>query len=527
MQKQHTAAAERAAQHAKSLAHSDHVGEITPCHILAALAAEESHAAQILSEHGLTSEVIDQELTASLAIEQESIPPKPSFEVAETGRADIAESRAYTEVWLEAFRQAALGGRYAAVGSEHLLFGLCAVNSPAAELLQRFGLDAATIVAKWSDTQEALGEPIPVDFSLDTTNSPSEETTQTLRILDAAANRAREGLRVVEDYTRFALDDTHLTNLLKDARHALSQILQTVADRHGPSALVASRDTTGDVGTNISTEAETHRETATDVVRANAKRVQEAARTLEEYGKVVSPNMAIQLEAWRYNLYTIEKAVLTTLASRHRLEDRCLYLLVTASLCQLDIEQVVRGALEGGVDVVQLREKEMTDRDLLSLAKRVRGWTREAGALFIMNDRPDLALLAGADGVHVGQDELSVSDARKIVGPDRLVGVSTHSIEQARRAVLDGADYLGVGPTYPSGTKNFTTDEIAGLRFVQEVAAEITLPWFAIGGISAENIEQITATGAQRIAVSGCVCNTQDVRQAARQLRNHLDQIAT
>jgi thiamine-phosphate pyrophosphorylase len=169
----------------------------------------------------------------------------------------------------------------------------------------------------------------------------------------------------------------------------------------------------------------------------------------------------------------------------------------------------------------------MTDRDLLSLAKRVRGWTREAGALFIMNDRPDLALLAGADGVHVGQDELSVSDARKIVGPDRLVGVSTHSIEQARRAVLDGADYLGVGPTYPSGTKNFTTDEIAGLRFVQEVAAEITLPWFAIGGISAENIEQITATGAQRIAVSGCVCNTQDVRQAARQLRNHLDQIAT
>jgi thiamine-phosphate pyrophosphorylase len=524
MKRQHTAASQRAARYAESLARSAASGEITPFHLLAALAAEESHAAEILSDHGLTSKVIEESPESNPPAKHETVIYAQSLLADE---ADIAASRAYAEVWLEAFKQAALGGRYSEVGSEHLLFGLCVVSSPAAELMQRFGLDATTITAKLPETHDTLGEPIPVDFSLDATASPSEEIIQTLRILDAAANRAREGLRVVEDYTRFALDDTHLTNLTKNARHTLSQILEIVADKHGPAALIAARDTPGDVGTDISTAAEAHRETTVDVVRANAKRVQEAARTLEEYGKILSPEMATQLEAWRYSLYTLEKAVLRTLAGRHRLEGRCFYLLVTSSLCQLYIEQVIRGALEGGVDIVQLREKEMSDRDLLSLAKRVRGWTRDAEALFIMNDRPDLALLAEADGVHVGQDELSVRDARRIVGPERLVGVSTHSIEQARQAVLDGADYIGVGPVFLSGTKNFSTDEIAGLRFVGEVAGEITLPWYAIGGISDANIEQITTAGAQRVAVSGCVCNAKEVRQTARKLRNHLDQITT
>jgi thiamine-phosphate pyrophosphorylase len=135
-------------------------------------------------------------------------------------------------------------------------------------------------------------------------------------------------------------------------------------------------------------------------------------------------------------------------------------------------------------------------------------WTREADTVFIMNDRADLAAATDADGVHVGQDELPVKEARAIVGPRRLVGVSTHSIEQARQAVLDGADYLGVGPVFPSATKAF--DSLAGLELVRQIAAEISLPWFAIGGINAENIGAVLEAGATRIAVSHAILSAHD-----------------
>ena len=136
--------------------------------------------------------------------------------------------------------------------------------------------------------------------------------------------------------------------------------------------------------------------------------------------------------------------------------------------------------------------------------------------MFVMNDRPDLAVLADADGVHVGQEELSVKDARTIVGADRLVGVSTHSIEQARQAVLDGADYIGVGPVFPSGTKQF--DRLAGLELVRAVAAEVRLPAFAIGGITADNLPLVREAGLGRVAVSGAVASAADPGAAARRL---------
>ena len=163
-----------------------------------------------------------------------------------------------------------------------------------------------------------------------------------------------------------------------------------------------------------------------------------------------------------------------------------------------------------------MREKTMPDRELVSLARAVRAWTTQAGALLIINDRPDIAVLARADGVHVGQDELTVQDARTIVGPDRMVGVSTHSIEQAHRAVIEGADYIGVGPTFSSGTKSFA--DFPGLDLIRRVASEISLPWFAIGGINDRNAPDVKLAGATRIAVSGTVCRSRRPADAIRQL---------
>ena len=188
---------------------------------------------------------------------------------------------------------------------------------------------------------------------------------------------------------------------------------------------------------------------------------------------------------------------------------------MTENACRTGFEGVVKSALDGGVDAIQLREKSGDDRRLLQLAEQVREWTGAAGALFIINDRPDVAVLTGADGVHVGQEDLSVQHIRRFVGTDQLVGVSTHSIEQARQAVLDGADYLGVGPTFPSQTKQF--DSFAGLDFIRAVAAEIALPWFAIGGITAENIDQVIDAGAGRVAVSGAICSAGEPATVVRE----------
>ena len=344
-------------------------------------------------------------------------------------------------------------------------------------------------------------------------------STETYRILDAAANRASEGLRVVEDYARFGLNDAHLSRLLKECRHELAAALTGIS----PAQRLAARDTLGDVGTAIGTASEYQRGSVGDVACASFKRVQEALRTLEEFSKLIGAgdaSTARRFEQLRYRLYTAEKAVLRTRSSREWLFEQRLYLLVTTSACHAGCEPVVRAAVTAGVKLIQMREKSLTDRELVAQARRLREWTQDADALLIVNDRPDIAVLAEADGVHLGQDELTVSDARRIVGPDRLIGVSTHTIEQARQAVLDGADYLGVGPTFPSGTKSF--ESFAGLKFLREVAAEITLPWFAIGGIDTNNLAAVLEAGASRIAISGAILTATDPHAATSDLLTNL-----
>jgi thiamine-phosphate pyrophosphorylase len=182
-----------------------------------------------------------------------------------------------------------------------------------------------------------------------------------------------------------------------------------------------------------------------------------------------------------------------------------------------EFRQLVEQLIQGGVDVLQLRDKAIPDRELLERAHALREMTRRHHVLFIMNDRADLAALAHADGVHLGQSEIAVKDARVIVGLQALVGVSTHNIEQARQAVLDGANYLGCGPTFPSATKEFA--EFPGLQFLRQVNQEIRLPAFAIGGIGPANVEQVCATGFSRVAVSHSVVNAADPAQTARRLR--------
>ncbi len=184
--------------------------------------------------------------------------------------------------------------------------------------------------------------------------------------------------------------------------------------------------------------------------------------------------------------------------------------------------RIVAAALEGGADVIQMRKKGMLKGDQYELGNRLRALTHDYGALLIVNDHADLALAIDADGVHLGQDDLAPSVARALPGfEERLVGRSTHLLEQAHRAVRDGADYLGVGPVFATPTK--PGRPAVGTQLVREVASRLTTPFVAIGGIDAANIEQVLDAGARAIAVVRAVYDAADPAASARQLRESIE----
>jgi thiamine-phosphate pyrophosphorylase len=202
---------------------------------------------------------------------------------------------------------------------------------------------------------------------------------------------------------------------------------------------------------------------------------------------------------------------------RKRLEGSRLYFVTGAPSGGRTLAQTVEAALRGGVDIVQLRDKTLKDGALLTLAHELRRLTQRAGALFIVNDRVDVALLCGADGVHVGQDDLPPQAVRRLIGPDLLLGISTHAPDQARKAISDGADYLGVGPVYATPTK--AGRPAVGLEYVRSVAALAPkVPWFAIGGINTSNLPEIVAVGARRVAVVRALSESENPSEFAQNL---------
>jgi thiamine-phosphate pyrophosphorylase len=180
-------------------------------------------------------------------------------------------------------------------------------------------------------------------------------------------------------------------------------------------------------------------------------------------------------------------------------------------------ETIVEAALRGSVDVVQLREKTATEAEIVHVGRRLRALCRAADVLFLVNDRPDLALACDADGVHVGQDDVAVAEARRVVGPDRLIGISTHSRDQLDAAVGSGADYASVGPVWETPTKEGRA--AVGLELVRYAAGAAALPWFAIGGIDGSNLGEVVAAGASRVAVVRAIRDAGDPEAAARGLR--------
>jgi thiamine-phosphate pyrophosphorylase len=202
---------------------------------------------------------------------------------------------------------------------------------------------------------------------------------------------------------------------------------------------------------------------------------------------------------------------------RDRIAGARLYL-----VCDARPREFLAAALRGGVDVIQLRDKALDDAGIVGAARTFRAAADAAGALFVLNDRPDLVEACGADGVHVGQDDAPAADARAAVGPERIVGRSTHAPAQAAAAEADpDVDYLAIGPVHATPTK--PGRPAAGPEYVAHAAAAVTKPWFAIGGLDAGNVGAVVGAGARRIVVVRAITEAADPEAAARELRAALE----
>jgi thiamine-phosphate pyrophosphorylase len=331
------------------------------------------------------------------------------------------------------------------------------------------------------------------------------------RILDANLDRAREGLRVVEEWCRFGLDDAALVASCK-------QLRQDLGHWHRPEFRLA-RNTPGDVGTDLTHVREESRADVPAVLQANLCRVQEALRALEEYGKVYDPAMGAACKQMRYQVYILESKLLSQ-NRLQQLQQAKLYLVTT----QVDrLDETVEAALKGGVRLVQYRDKDAEDPVRLERAMGLRSLCHQYNALFIVNDRVDLALAVDADGVHLGQQDLPVAIARQLIGSNRIVGRSTTNPEELARALEEGVDYIGVGPVYATPTK--TDKAVAGLDYVRYAAIHSTLPWFAIGGIDEQNLAEVVAVGAERVAIVRAIMKAEDPARAAQRLLLQLNSL--
>lgn len=344
-----------------------------------------------------------------------------------------------------------------------------------------------------------------------------------LRIIDACANRAREALRTMEDVARFRLGDRGLCQQLKQLRHELGSALATIPG--GETLLAANRDTPGDVGVANKTQTEGRRSGLREVAIASGKRAGEALRTLEETAKTLDtvPRLWAALEPLRYRLYELEKQLILAMGTGRAPQWR-LCIVLTESLCRRPWFEVARESLLAGADCLQLREPTDPDGGLLDKAIRLRmliDQTAPTGpgrsrASLIINNRPDIALLARADGVHLGTGDLPIAAVRQFAGDRLLIGASTHNLDEAQSAIAAGADYCGVGAMFAGTTKDRPP---SGPEYLCEFIERFPdIPHLAIGGIAPTNAAALAEAGAAGLAVSSAVCGASDPGRICREL---------
>jgi len=338
------------------------------------------------------------------------------------------------------------------------------------------------------------------------------------RIIDANFNRAREAIRVIEDFCRFALNSAPLTERAKQLRHKLS----AAVDKLGASRLISSRDTPGDVGIGKTFDKQLRRTDLNECFIAGCKRLTEALRTLAEMTQTVNRPVAGTIEKLRYAAYTLEKDIVVFSGPAEKFKRVGLYVIISSSL-PADVLSLTHRCVAGGADCIQLRAKDADDDSRFAMAVEFVQICRAGDVLSMINDRADIAVAAGADGVHLGQDDLPIKQARKLQLAPLIIGKSTHSLEQLRSACKERPTYVSLGPVFV--TKIKPSAEPVGLDYVRQGTEELAdtgIGNVAIGGITLDNVEEVLKAGAGAIAVCAAVTEVADPTAACRALKQKI-----
>jgi thiamine-phosphate pyrophosphorylase len=335
-----------------------------------------------------------------------------------------------------------------------------------------------------------------------------------LRIVDANLNRIGEGLRVLEEFARLSLNDAGLTQQLKNLRHRMVQV-----DSQLQQELMRVRDAAGDVGADMAAEGQEKPRDFTGTIVANARRVQESLRVMEELARESGSGLEPDVyRKARFAVYTIEKELLAGMLRREKIGRLAgLYVIIDAGLLRgRSHNDVAMQAIRGGAKIIQLRDKVRGIREFLKAAGELKEICEKNNVLFIVNDSLEVALAVDADGLHVGRDDLPVATARHLLPVDKILGASARTIEEAKRAREDGADYLGVGAMYATTTK--AAAEVVGPGRIKEIKSAVDMPVVAIGGITKDNVGKVVKAGADAAAVISAIMGAADIEKATRGL---------
>ena len=342
-----------------------------------------------------------------------------------------------------------------------------------------------------------------------------------LRIIDANLNRLAEGLRVLEEAARMLLDNADLTSRLKTLRHDLIR-----GDTAFNLSLLNARDSIGDVGVELQVPGENPEKNLQTILVANARRAQESLRVLEDLAKL--PELAGKMSSddfkkARFELYSIEQELVQSLTRRERrnIISGLYVILDTQVLNGRSHLEVAAKLIQAGVKVIQLRDKTTPKKQLMPLALDLQVMCRKNNVIFIINDYLDVALAVNADGLHIGQEDLPVVEARRLLPLDKILGCSVVTVEEAQDAEREGADYIAVGAVYPTGSKGDI--EVVGIERLRLIRPVIHVPLVAIGGINQSKVHEIIAAGADSLCVISAVLLAQDMAGAARQIIEEIE----
>ena len=336
-------------------------------------------------------------------------------------------------------------------------------------------------------------------------NRTEAEDLRIFQIIDANLDRAREGLRVLEDWARFGLGEKEYVNKIKNFRQILGKKHLEIYKQ--------TRDHIEDQCKGLTHLEQFKRNTPEQIISSNAGRVQEALRVIEEFSRLHNHELSIIASKIRYEIYTLEVNLLNLSKLRKTeeiLKENDLYVITDQ---KENLLKIIEDILSAGVKIIQHRFKNGTDKENLREAIKIKALCNKYEALFIINDRVDIALASNADGIHLGQEDLDLKTARKLLGFSKIIGISANNEADISNALKEGCDYIGIGPIFNSTTKN--NKKPIGVEMIKTLTKDLSIPWFAIGGVTTDNISYLKTYGFKKFALVSHLMNSEDPKEDA------------